>query len=128
MKRFSILAAALVALAGMALAQGINGKFLSERKMERDGQAFTIKQTFDLKTEGSTLTGTMTMAFGDMEPRSIQIKEGKVDGKSFSFVTVMETPNGEFKSVWKGTIEGDTLKGTTAREGGQERPFEAKKQ
>jgi hypothetical protein len=128
MKRFSILVAALMVLAGMALAQGINGKFLSERKMERDGQAFVIKQVYDLKTEGGKLTGTVAMSFGDMEPRSSEIKDGKVDGNKFTFTTVMQGPNGEMKVVYTGTLEGDTLKGASAREGGQERPFEAKKQ
>jgi len=39
----------------------------------------------------------------------------------------MSSPRGEFKSVYEGTVEGDMLKGTAAREGGQSRPFEAKR-
>ncbi len=114
-------------LAGIALAAGIDGKWVSVRKMERDGQSFTITQTFDLKADGSKLTGNLTMAFGDQEPRTIQIKDGKIDGNKFSFATVMSTPNGEFKMSYEGAVEGDTLKGTAARDGGQSRPFEAKK-
>jgi hypothetical protein len=113
---------------GLALAAGIDGKWVSERKMERDGESVTIKQTFDLKSDGGKLTGTLTIAWGDMEPRSIPISDGKVDGAKFSFTTTMSTPNGEFKSVYNGAVEGDMLKGTSAREGGQERPFEAKRQ
>jgi hypothetical protein len=67
------------------------------------------------------------MAFGDQEPRTIEIKDGKIDGNKFTFNTVMNTPNGEFKMVYEGTVEGDTLKGTSTREGGQSRPFEAKR-
>lgn len=114
-------------LAGVALAAAIDGSWVSVRKMERDGQAFTITQTFDLKADGSQLTGTVTMAFGDMEPRKVDIKEGKLDGAKFTFSTTMSTPNGEFKMVYQGTVEGDTLKGTAEREGGQARPFEAKR-
>jgi hypothetical protein len=62
-----------------------------------------------------------------MEPPPIEIKDGKIDGNKFSFTTTMQTPNGDFKSVYNGTVEGDTIKGTSAREGGQERPFEAKR-
>jgi hypothetical protein len=115
-------------LAGAAFAADIDGKWMSERKMERDGQSFNIKQTFDLKSDGAKLTGTLTMQFGDMEPRSIDIKDGKVEGNNFSFLTVMDTPNGEMKVKYSGTVEGTTLKGSAEREGGQARPFEAKKQ
>jgi hypothetical protein len=122
----SILIAALLVL-GIAFAAGIDGKWVSVRKMERDGQAFTITQTFDLKAEGSKLTGTVAMAFGDQEPRPSEIKDGKIDGNKFSFTIVVSTPNGEFKTAYEGALEGDTLKGTAAREGGQPRPFEAKR-
>ena len=114
-------------LAGVALAAAIDGSWISVRKMERDGQAFTITQTFDLKSDGGKLTGTLTMAFGDQEPRKADIKDGKIDGAKFSFATVMSTPNGDFKMVYAGTVEGDALKGTAEREGGQARPFEAKR-
>ncbi len=114
-------------LAGVAMAAAIDGSWISVRKMERDGQAFTITQTFDLKSDGGKLTGTLTMAFGDMEPMKADIKEGKIDGAKFTFSTTMSTPNGDFKMVFAGTVEGDTLKGTAEREGGQARPFEAKR-
>jgi hypothetical protein len=124
------LAAVLICLflAGAALAAPIDGKWYAERKMERDGQSFTIKQTMDLKADGNKLTGKLTMAFGNQEPRSIDIKDGKVDGNKFSFTVVMSTPNGEFKSNYEGTVEGSAMKGTVTRDGGQSRPFEAKKQ
>jgi hypothetical protein len=115
-------------LCGIAYAAAIDGKWYSERKMDRGGQEFVIKQTFEFKSDGAKLTGTLTMAFGDMEPRSIPISDGKIDGNKFSFTTVMQTPNGEFKTVYNGTVEGATIKGEAAREGGDPRPFEAKRQ
>ena len=69
----------------------------------------------------------LSMVFGDMEPRTSKIQDGKVDGNKFSFATVVETPNGDMTVNYEGTIEGDTLKGTATREGGQARPFEAKR-
>jgi len=128
MKTLVSLSLMLCLLSGLAFAAAIDGKWYSERKMNRDGQEFVIKTTFDLKSDGAKLTGTLTMAFGDMEPRSITISDGKIDGAKFSFTTVMQTPNGDFKSTWEGTVEGDAIKGTSAREGGEPRPFEAKRQ
>lgn len=126
MNRFGKLAACLLLLASAALA-AIDGKWVSERKMERDGQSFTIVQTFDLKNDGGKLTGTLTMQFGDMEPRTVEIQDGKLEGEKFSFTTTLSTPNGDFKIAYSGTVEGDTLKGNAEREGGQARPFEAKR-
>jgi hypothetical protein len=114
-------------LAGVALAAAIDGKWVSERKMNRNGEEMTITQTFDLKSDGAKLTGSIAMKMGDNEPRTSEIKDGKIDGNKFSFTVVMTTPNGEMKTAYEGTVEGDTLKGTAAREGGQARPFEAKK-
>lgn len=127
MRVLTIIVVCFFLLAGIGLAASIDGKWVSERKMERDGQSMTITQTFDLKADGDKVTGTITMAFGDREPRKSEIKDGKIDGNKFSFSTVMSSPNGEFKTVYEGTVEGDTLKGTSAREGGQGRPFEAKR-
>lgn len=127
MKLITILSLCVLLITGVAMAGSIDGKWVSERKMERDGQAFVIVQTFDLKSEGSKLTGKMSMQFGDMEPREMSIQDGKIDGNKFSFSVTMSTPNGDFKSVYTGSVEGDTLKGTSEREGGQARPFEAKR-
>jgi len=128
MNRFLSLAASALLLAASALAGPIDGKWVSERKMERDGQSMTIVQTFELKAEGDKLTGKFSMKFGDMEPPPGEIKDGKIDGNKFSFTTMMSTPNGDMKMSYSGTVEGDVLKGNAEREGGQARPFEAKKQ
>lgn len=117
----------LFLVAALGFAAAIDGKWLSERKMERQGQSTTIKTTFDLKSDGDKLTGTISTAFGDREPRSTEIKDGKIDGNKFSFTIVMSGPNGDTKLTYEGAVEGDTLKGTVTREGGQARPFEAKK-
>ena len=127
MRILSALLVGFALLAGLAIAAPIDGKWVSVRKVEREGQSFTITTTYDLKAAGDRLTGTASMAFGDQEPRQTEVKDGKIDGNKFSFNTVIATPNGEFKIVYEGTVEGDTLKGTATREGGQGRPFEAKR-
>lgn len=115
-------------MAGAAFAAGIDGKWYSERKMSRDGNETVIKTTFDLKSDGATLTGKLVMVWGDMEPRDVELKDGKIEGNKFSFTTNMTTPNGDFKTLYAGTLEGDMIKGTATREGAPERPFEAKRQ
>jgi hypothetical protein len=118
---------ACVALFAATMLAGVDGKYVAERKMERDGQSFTIIQTFDIKADGSKLTGKVTMQFGDMEPRTVDLTDGKVEGSKVSFTTTMEGPNGAMKMSYKGTVDGDTLKGESIREGGEGRPFEAKR-
>ncbi|MSV32196.1 MAG: hypothetical protein EXQ57_06710 [Bryobacterales bacterium] len=128
MNRILSLAASALLLAATAVAGPIDGKWVSERKVERDGQSMTIVQTFELKAEGDKLTGKFSMKFGDMEPPPGEIKDGKIDGNTFSFTTMISTPNGDMKMSYSGTVAGSVLKGNAEREGGQARPFEAKKQ
>jgi hypothetical protein len=121
----------LVLLTGLlAFGAAIDGKWKSEMKRpSRDGSGdITITMLFDLKSDGAKLSGSIAMSgpFGD---RTSDIKNGKVDGNKFSFTTEFEGPNGVMTTKYEGTIEGDTLKGTSEREGGQRSfPFEAKKQ
>jgi hypothetical protein len=122
------LVVSLLLLAGVVFAGPIDGKWVAERKMERDGQAMTIVQTFELKEEGGKVTGKLSMKFGEMEPPASEIKDGKLDGNKFSFSTTISTPNGDMKTNYSGTVEGAVMKGNAEREGGQARPFEAKKQ
>ena len=128
MKRFFSLAGSALLFMATAIAGPIDGKWVAERKMERDGQAMTIVQTFELKEEGGKVTGKFSMKFGEMEPPASEIKDGKLDGNKFSFSTTISTPNGDMKTLYSGTVEGAVMKGNAEREGGQARPFEAKKQ
>src|SRR3954471_18086139 len=128
MKRVAFCLSLLILLAGIILAgSGIDGKWTSERKMERDGQSFTVVQTFDFKAEGPKLTGKMTMQFGDMEPRTMDIQDGKISGDKATWSSVFQGPNGDMKINYSATLNGDTLKGESVREGGDPRPFEAKR-
>jgi hypothetical protein len=128
MRRFFSLAGSALLFMATAIAGPIDGKWVAERKMERDGQAMTIVQTFELKEEGGKVTGKFSMKFGEMEPPASEIKDGKLDGNKFSFSTTISTPNGDMKTNYSGTVEGAMMKGNAEREGGQARPFEAKKQ
>lgn len=124
MKTYLTIFAAFLLLAGVAMAAAIDGKWVSERTM---GDR-TITQTFDLKSDGAKLTGSISTSMGQGDPRVAEIKDGKLDGNKFSFTVTMPGRDGaEMKTVYEGSVEGDALKGTATREGGQARPFEAKK-
>jgi len=120
----------LLLVAGIAVfAADIDGKWKAEMKRPgRDGGEITITTVFNLKADGSKVTGSVTVS-GPWGDREATVSDGKIDGNKFSFTTTMEGPNGSMTTKYEGTIEGDTLKGTSAREGGQRTfPFEAKKQ
>ena len=106
----------------------IDGKWKFERTMDRGGQSMTITMVFDLKADGSKLTGSVTSTSPRGE-RTSEIKDGKLDGNKFSFTTSFDTPNGAMITKYEGSVDGAVLKGTSVREGGQgePRPFEAKK-
>jgi hypothetical protein len=123
MKKFAITMVILCAASLTALAASVDGKWISEMKFgER-----TVQNTFNLKSDGGKLTGTMEMSAGG-QSRSTDIKEGTVDGDKFKFSLVQRGKQGERTVVYEGTVEGDELKGTMKPEGmDQGRPFTAKK-
>jgi hypothetical protein len=123
MKKFAILTMILCAVSFAAAAAGIDGKWTSESKRGDN----TIQQTLTLKSDGGTLTGTIETSFNG-NSRSIDIKNGKVDGNKFSFSMVQRGKQGEMTVTWEGTVNGDEMSGTHKREGGdQSRPFTAKR-
>lgn len=123
MKTFTSIVVCFLLVAGIAFAAGIDGKWMSERRMGEN----TIKVMMDLKADGAALTGSLNMERPQGAVKA-DIMEGKIDGNKFSFKVTMEGRNGKTTSVYEGTVEGDMLKGTSTREGGEARPFEAKRQ
>ena len=68
----------------------------------------TIVQAFDLKSKDNKISGKISMAMGDMEPRVTEISDGKIDGNKFSFTATMQTPNGEMKTTYEGMVSTGT--------------------
>jgi hypothetical protein len=137
MKTLTLIGLCLFLLCGAAMAADLNGKYVASMKFTppNGGEERTMTITFDLKTEGSTITGTvagggMRRGAGGEAPPPNAIKEGKIDGDKFTIKVVSQGRNGEVTTVYAGTVAADTMKGTMAREGSQmePRPFEAKKQ
>ncbi|MGO9275866.1 MAG: hypothetical protein ACLQOO_37420 [Terriglobia bacterium] len=61
--------------------------------------------TFNFKSDGATLTGTMV----SQEGKELPIKDGKIEGDSLSFSVDSEWQGQPIKLVMKGKIAGDTI-------------------
>ena len=116
MKKINLMIAGLLIAAVAVFAAGIDGKWTSEMVGRGQDGEIKIATTFDLKSSGETLTGTVATA--GPRPGSAEIMEGKIAGGKFSFKTKQTTKKGEMINVWEGTMDGDSLKGTRVREGG----------
>ncbi len=118
---FVAVLALLGALVFTAAAADVTGKYTAEVPGR---QGNTQPTTFNLKADGSALSGTVTNQRGDM-----QITDGKVDGDNISFTTVMKMGDNEMKLMYKGKVKGDSIEFSRIREGqDQAQTFTAKKQ
>lgn len=121
MKKFVLAWTALLGLIVFsAAASNVTGKYTAEIA-GRNGNAMT--QTFNLKAEGDTLTGTVSTPRGERP-----ITEGKVSGDAISFAMVIKFQDREMKILYSGTVAGDGIKFIRQREGtDQKQEFTAKK-
>lgn len=118
MKNRLVLFCALLALVSVvAFAADVDGKWVSA-PMGKGGP-----QTFNLKSSGSTLTGTVEGGRGG----PIEITNGKVDGNNVSFEVTREMNGNSMTAKYSGTISGDTMK-LTVDMGRGPREMELKKQ
>jgi hypothetical protein len=132
-RRILLIVTLCCAVALVAAAAGIDGKWLTTIKMQagkkQGGEAREIQFTLDLKSDGARLTGSVSGGAG-RRPVTQEIQEGKIEGNKFSFVTVQKSKAGqERKIVWEGTLQGDELRGTRAPQGARRgAEFTAKRQ
>jgi hypothetical protein len=118
--RFRLTILLMFVAVSAALAADVTGKWVAQVPM-RDGQ--TREVVFNLKADGSQLTGTVSTPRGEM-----QISEGKINGDEISFTQVMDFNGNQFKLLYKGKVSGDEIKFTREREGGnRSQEFTAKK-
>lgn len=102
-------------------AADIDGAWLLERETPRGVQKWTL----NLTSSGTTLTGDIQ---GVGRERKTAIAEGQINGKEFSFTSVMRRPKREIKLFWSGTIDGATMTGKLKTEASEPRDFKATKQ
>ena len=108
-------------LAVAAFAADPSGKWTAEVQ----GRNGAMTQTYTLKADGSTLTGTIEGSRGG----PAQITNGKIDGDNITFDVVREFNGNSMTLHYTGTISGDEIKFKMTREGGegQAREFTAKR-
>src|SRR5882672_4513663 len=113
----AVLAAALVSssLPLQAADAAVAGKWTAQVP-GRDGQTRDV--TFNFKTAGDTLTGTMSGRQGDVE-----IANGKLKGDEVSFDVTMTMQGSAMKMTYKGKVAGEEIKFTRHR-GGSDRTSE----
>lgn len=95
------LAAALLLLAGILGAADLSGSW----KGQFDFNGNAVPLTFDLKADGSALTGAVT----GLPAGVAQIKEGKIDGAKISFSVNSEYDGNPIKLVYKGQVQDDGI-------------------
>jgi hypothetical protein len=95
----------LLSLASVARAQDakVNGSW-DLSSPGRDGNMMT--QTLTLQQDGSKLTGTLKGQRGEAPVT------GTISGNNISFSVTRNTPNGDVKIDYTGTVQGDAMKGT----------------
>jgi len=69
-------------------------------------QQQSVEMVLDLKQDGEKLTGDVTAG-----ETKTEIKEGTVKGADVAFVVIREINGNQFKSTYKGKLDGDTIKG-----------------
>ena len=96
-----------------ASAVDVSGKWVAQVP-GRGGNTQDV--TFNLKADGSRLTGTTTTPRGETE-----ISDGKIDGDQISFTQTLEFNGNQVKLIYTGKVSGDQIEFTREREGGQGR-------
>jgi hypothetical protein len=95
----------------------VTGIWVAEMSGPGGGPGGPMKITFNMKAEGSSLTGTVE-AMGNKN----EIIEGKIEGDKLSFAVNVNAMGNEMKINYKGTVSGDEMKLTFSMEGGMGGP------
>ena len=110
MKKASLAALAIVAIVTLAVwAADISGTW-EMSSPGRNGQMMTRDIT--IAQDGNKIKVTMPPFREGMEPI---VGEGTLEGNAIQWTIVRQTPQGEMKMEYKGTVDGATMKGTTKR-------------
>ncbi len=111
MKRTFALLGFLALLTTLLFCADASGKW----KGSFDAGGTNREVTFDLKANGDALTGTV----GGLLDRTLEIKDGKIQGADVSFWFTTEYQGNPIKLVCKGQLSGDEIRFTMGLEDGQ---------
>ena len=121
MKKLAGILMLLALAAGWALAADVTGAWKASIP-GRGGNA--METTFNLKAEGSNLTGNVATERGETP-----ITDGKINGDTITFKVKREFNGNTMIMNYEGTVSGNEIKFKTTREGSDRPPreFVAKK-
>src|SRR6185503_18842629 len=94
-------------LALSALAAEVTGTW----KAEFDTQRGLQKYTFTLRQDGTSISGKANVE-RDGEKREAELKEGKVEGDTITFVELLQVQDSELRITYTGRISGNEIKFT----------------
>jgi hypothetical protein len=118
MKRFALLTIMTLAVALCVFAADVTGKWTGQVQGRNGSQDVT----FNLKADGSKLTGTVTGGMGGRgggggAAQAHEISDGKIEGSNISFTVKVEFNGQARTTTYTGTLAGDELKMKSTREG-----------
>src|SRR5688572_1152766 len=90
-----------------ALAADVTGTWKAEFNTQRGLQ----KYTYTLKQDGTSVTGKAN-AERDGEKREAELKEGKVEGDTVTFVEPLKIQDNELRITYTGKVTGNEIKFT----------------
>jgi hypothetical protein len=93
-----------------ALAADVTGKYVADVPGR---QGATTQNTFDLKSDGSAVTGTVTTPRGEQK-----IENGKIDGDNITFTTTQKMGDNEVTVKYTGKVAADSIEFTREMQGG----------
>ncbi len=99
----------LIVLIGAGLACAYAADITGKWNAEFDSQVGTQKYVFDLKADGSKLTGKAISNIAGANATT-EIQEGKIEGNTISFIENLNYQGMELKISYKGTVSGDEIK------------------
>jgi len=101
--RTAILPALILAVATLAIAADVSGKWTASFETQIGTQTYT----YEFKVDGQKLTGTAKSMNGESA-----ITEGKVTGDDITFVENLNFQDMPLRITYKGKISGDEIKFT----------------
>lgn len=108
--RWFVLACALTLVCGLAVQAQGPAKVAGKWELSWEGRQGTQTSPVTFEQDGEKIKGTLTQSFQG-QTREVPF-EGSVKGKEITFSIKRQTPRGEFTQEFKGTVDGDTMKGT----------------
>jgi len=109
-KQLFLCASLLLAVCVAAAADAISGKWTISQQASNGGPPRVT--TFDLKVDGTALTGTVTAPMGGRgasSPTPVAITNAKVTGNAITFDVVRVFAGNSATTKYEGKVSGDTM-------------------